>query len=86
MKEIPFKLLILLGGFAGFTASYFTSLGHGATPSSALLDGTLGCIVGSLFVRMGIALVIQSLKNGQGEEYQQTAENSEEASPDPSIG
>ena len=56
------KYFLLMGGFVGFAVVLFASYSAGNRPAVALLDASIGCLVGGLLFRMLHAAYIAGLK------------------------
>ena len=46
------KYFLLMGGFAGFAVVLIASIYAGNRPASALMDASIGCLIGGTLFRM----------------------------------
>ncbi len=56
------KYFLLMGGFAGFAVVLVASFYAGNRPAAALMDASIGCLVGGTLFRMLHAAYIAGLK------------------------
>jgi len=76
MRLIPEKTSMLVGGFVGFAVPFMANLALNNGPMRALLDGSIGCLVGGLVVRLVVhslnVSIAESAVRQQVDESQQT--------------
>ncbi|KAF0096131.1 MAG: hypothetical protein E1N59_98 [Puniceicoccaceae bacterium 5H] len=67
---------MLVGGFVGFAVPFMANLALNNGPMRALLDGSIGCLVGGLVVRLVVhslnVSIAESAVRQQVDESQQT--------------
>jgi hypothetical protein len=56
------KYFLLMGGFAGFAAVLIASFYAGNRPATALMDASVGCLVGGVLFRMLHAAYLSGVK------------------------
>jgi hypothetical protein len=83
------RFLLALGGFAGFGATFFVSLGAGGDDvSTALLKSAVGMLVGAIFVKLLISLAHSAFRDSVREKKitkKPQDENGQKKEPAPSA-
>lgn len=61
MRLIPQKMSMLVGGLLGFAVAFMANLALNNGPMRALMDGSIGCLVGALVVRVVVHAINSSI-------------------------
>lgn len=66
MRPISMKhhqFFVTVGGFLGFSLAFFSGLQAGNDIAIVLRDGSIGCLVGAVFARGLLHVIVESLRS-----------------------